>query len=314
MKKFQYSLILLLSTLFSYSQNIGIGTTSPHASAALEIKDSTKGILIPRMTMVQRNAIANPAEGLMVYQTDSTKGFWYWDGIIWKSFNSVVKETPLNVFPSNNFTLASGINSPSFLKYFGNCSQGNHVCVNNETILNNSQYCNLTIPVGITARINPESTTVIYVSDTLFLYGKISGNGANGISNSMNATTNHIGATSSGYEVESGCYYSVVGSQNLSFSWNVTQQPSSYNQSFGGIITKNVGSSNCWAPNQCNSTNGSDVFISDLLKVMHFGLDISGANGISLTSTNNGCGAGTFTGGGQGGGGLYIIAKNLVFN
>lgn len=71
----------------SIAQNIGIGTSSPHASAALEIKDSTKGILIPRMTMVQRNAIANPAEGLMVYQTDSTKGFWFYQSNKWNRIN-----------------------------------------------------------------------------------------------------------------------------------------------------------------------------------------------------------------------------------
>ena len=83
--KFLSFLFLIFCSLFSFSQNVGIGTYTPHTSAALEIKDSTKGILIPRMTMAQRNAIANPAEGLMVYQTDSTYGFWYWDGLIWKS-------------------------------------------------------------------------------------------------------------------------------------------------------------------------------------------------------------------------------------
>ena len=82
--KFLSFLFLIFCSLFSIAQNVGIGTNTPAASAALEIKDTTKGILIPRMTMAQRNAIANPAEGLMVYQTDSTKGFWYWDGI-WKT-------------------------------------------------------------------------------------------------------------------------------------------------------------------------------------------------------------------------------------
>jgi len=72
------TIFLIFSSVFSYSQNVGIGTTTPHASAALEIQDTSRGILIPRMTMAQRNAIANPAEGLMVYQTDSTFGFWYW--------------------------------------------------------------------------------------------------------------------------------------------------------------------------------------------------------------------------------------------
>jgi hypothetical protein len=86
--KFCSSLLLIFCYFFSYSQNIGIGTSTPHASAALEIKDSTKGILIPRMTMMQRNAIANPAEGLMVYQTDSTKGFWYNSMNQWKLLTS----------------------------------------------------------------------------------------------------------------------------------------------------------------------------------------------------------------------------------
>ncbi|MES2429570.1 MAG: hypothetical protein V4556_01460 [Bacteroidota bacterium] len=76
---------LLVSFAFTAKAQIGIGTNAPHASAALEIKDTTKGILIPRMKLAQRTAIANPADGLMVYQTDNTKGYWYFDGTQWKS-------------------------------------------------------------------------------------------------------------------------------------------------------------------------------------------------------------------------------------
>lgn len=90
MQKFLLFITLIFCTQFSYAQNVGIGTNVPQASAALEIKDSTKGILIPRMTMVQRNAIVNPAEGLMVYQTDSLYGFWYWGRGSWKNIiNSI---------------------------------------------------------------------------------------------------------------------------------------------------------------------------------------------------------------------------------
>jgi hypothetical protein len=85
MKKLIPSLVLLLIFFSTNGQNVGINTNAPHPSAALDITDSTKGILIPRMTMAQRNNIQNPAEGLMVYQTDSTKGFWYFDGVNWKS-------------------------------------------------------------------------------------------------------------------------------------------------------------------------------------------------------------------------------------
>lgn len=52
------------------AQNVGIGTTTPHTSAVLEIKDTTKGILIPRMTTAQRDAIVSPAVGLMILNLD----------------------------------------------------------------------------------------------------------------------------------------------------------------------------------------------------------------------------------------------------
>ncbi len=48
------------------------------ASAMLDVKSTTKGMLVPRVTTVQRTTtIANPADGLLVYDTD-TKGFWYY--------------------------------------------------------------------------------------------------------------------------------------------------------------------------------------------------------------------------------------------
>jgi hypothetical protein len=114
-----FLLFLIFCSLLSYSQNIGIGTNTPHASAALEIQDTSKGILIPRMTMAQRNAIANPAEGLMVYQTDSTKGFWYWDGSIWQAvinkqiLNSNISSnqmTRIGFSYSTNWVCPSGVN------------------------------------------------------------------------------------------------------------------------------------------------------------------------------------------------------------
>jgi len=92
MKQLLTLIFFFLFSFKSYSQNVGIGTNTPHASAALEIKDSTKGILIPRMTMAQRNAIQNPAEGLMVYQTDFETGFWYFN-TTWKKFNMTSEGT-----------------------------------------------------------------------------------------------------------------------------------------------------------------------------------------------------------------------------
>src|SRR6478609_661494 len=96
MKK-TYSLLLMI---FLISQNIkaqnifpstgaaGIGTTTPNVSSLLEIKSTTKGLLIPRMNKTQRDAIATPATGLIIYQTNSTPGFYYYNGTAWIAVSS----------------------------------------------------------------------------------------------------------------------------------------------------------------------------------------------------------------------------------
>ncbi len=63
------SCILLLSIQVSYSQT-GIGTTTPDGSSVLDVSSTDKGVLLPRITTVQRDAILNPAEGLTVYNLD----------------------------------------------------------------------------------------------------------------------------------------------------------------------------------------------------------------------------------------------------
>lgn len=78
-------LITCLMFAFGGKAQIGIGTNSPNNSAALEIRDSTKGLLIPRMNLIRRNAIASPAEGLMIYQLDNTPGYYYFDGTSWRN-------------------------------------------------------------------------------------------------------------------------------------------------------------------------------------------------------------------------------------
>jgi hypothetical protein len=52
---------------------VGIGVTSPNASAKLEISSTTQGVLFPRMTTTQRGNIASPADGLVIYNTTDNK-------------------------------------------------------------------------------------------------------------------------------------------------------------------------------------------------------------------------------------------------
>lgn len=80
-------MLLLLSALNSVAQseNVGIGTTKPDNSALLDLTSTSKGVLIPRMTLAQRGGIKSPATGLMVYQIDFFTGFYFFDGANWKS-------------------------------------------------------------------------------------------------------------------------------------------------------------------------------------------------------------------------------------
>jgi hypothetical protein len=82
MKQIFTLLAAVLVTASTYAQ-VGIGTTTPDASAALDSTPTTKGLLIPRMIETQRVGIASPATGLMVYQTDGTAGFYYYNGSSW---------------------------------------------------------------------------------------------------------------------------------------------------------------------------------------------------------------------------------------
>ncbi len=68
---------------------VGIGTITPHASSVLDVSSTTQGMLTPRMTTVQRAAIASPADGLMVYDTD-LKAFHYYNSsaATWTIINS----------------------------------------------------------------------------------------------------------------------------------------------------------------------------------------------------------------------------------
>lgn len=80
MNKFLLSLAILVSTFSITKAQVGIGTNTPHASAVLELADTTKGFLPPRMSATRKNAIASPRSGLIIYQTDSTKGLYIFDG------------------------------------------------------------------------------------------------------------------------------------------------------------------------------------------------------------------------------------------
>ncbi|MCX6268723.1 MAG: DUF1566 domain-containing protein [Bacteroidetes bacterium] len=78
-----FALLMLFSKASLAQVAVNTDGSQPDNSAILDVKSTTKGMLVPRMTLTERNAIGNPANGLMVYQTDQTPGFYYFNGTAW---------------------------------------------------------------------------------------------------------------------------------------------------------------------------------------------------------------------------------------
>ena len=118
MKKITLFTIFLFSVL-SYAQ-VGINTNTPDSSSALDIESTTGGILIPRLTETQRDAISSPATGLMIYQTDQTTGFYFYDGNAWTRIEGVAgpqgEQGPQGIQGETGPTGATGPQGPQGLQ------------------------------------------------------------------------------------------------------------------------------------------------------------------------------------------------------
>jgi hypothetical protein len=93
--------------LYNDGENIMIGTQNVEESAALTVESNQQGILLPRMTLEERDAIANPATSLLIFQTDDTPGFYYFNGTEW--INLASSNT------NNNNSSGNGSNSETLI-------------------------------------------------------------------------------------------------------------------------------------------------------------------------------------------------------
>jgi hypothetical protein len=128
MKILLFSLLITVALLIgsqSFAQTgVAINNTGADAagSAMLDVSSLTKGVLIPRMTAVQRAAIISPAKGLLVYQDDVTEGFYYYDGTAWTRLASgtYIETDPVvkainGVVKSNGSTILAAVAGTDYL-------------------------------------------------------------------------------------------------------------------------------------------------------------------------------------------------------
>ena len=93
---------IFLQSLLSYSQSVAVNTdgTPADTSAMLDVKSSIKGILIPRMSTAERQAIITPATGLLVFDNDVLT-FWFFNGVNWIEIAISSTTKAIRLYPEN---------------------------------------------------------------------------------------------------------------------------------------------------------------------------------------------------------------------
>lgn len=107
------------SSVMAQNQGVAINTdgTQADVSALLDVKSTSAGVLVPRMLMSERDLIATPATGLLIFQTDNTPGFYYFNGSAWQAVSGVGGDTDWtvtgnNMYNNNTGNTGIGTNSP----------------------------------------------------------------------------------------------------------------------------------------------------------------------------------------------------------
>ncbi len=163
----------LFISISSFAQT-GIGTTTPNASAKLDVSATDKGFLPPRVALTASNSaspITSPANGLLVYNTATagtspnnvSPGYYFWNGSAW-----------INMIGSTTSSTITGNGTTSTIANFGsviNEQTSNYTLTNSDNgeivIINSSSATTITVPslsVGFNCLIVQRGTGQITVS------------------------------------------------------------------------------------------------------------------------------------------------------
>jgi hypothetical protein len=268
-----------LLPLAARAQNVGIGTASPNASAALDITATGKGLLIPRMDSATRVGIAAPPTGLMVFQLGTTSprtrtGFYYYGGGTWL----YLPDKTASGDDLGDHTATQNLNL------------GNNLLVGNEgsSGLAISNVGNVGIGItgnGARLAVAGSEATASGAGAAIALTNTASG-GSNWLLRS-GATGTATGAGNFSIANNSGYYFNINANGNVGLSTNAPTRILDVNGNArvrglttAGVVTTDASGNLGSEPNQTLSVNGQT-------------LSISGTGGNSVTLPSGGTPSGT---------------------
>ena len=148
------AILLFLFVSTSAIAQVGINTSTPDASAALDISSTTGGLLLPRMTNQERKEISNPAAGLLVFVTDFNEGtFMFYDGSEWGTLSFSITKPGI---PGN--VVATAGNGEATISFTAPSNNGGSII---------TSYTATSDPEGITGTLSQAESGTITVSNLI---------------------------------------------------------------------------------------------------------------------------------------------------
>jgi hypothetical protein len=273
MKKILFiAVLIIIFAAAAFSQNVGVGIATPHPSAQLDISSTARGLLIPRMTSTGISSIANPAKGLLVYDSLTNQLMVNIGNSITPNWQTIVFNSGWNLTgnsgtnPANQFigstdnhplkfrinNTAAGELNPSGNIFWGlragqsNTAAYSNVAIGTDALKNNTTGLQLTA-IGDSALFNNNPTSVFNgFSNTAVGYQSLFSNATGNYNTSIG--TSSLKANTTGY------YNTAAGEQALSD--NTT---GSDNTAMGGyaLTTNNSGIENTAVGSEALRSNQS---------------------------------------------------------
>jgi hypothetical protein len=219
MKKTIYILTLLCAAT-SIQAQVGIGTTTPDASSILDATSTSKGLLAPRMTTAQRDAITSPATGLQIYNTDNaaletftgTTGEWFTlgrgNGAV--TYNTAVGVYALQNNTTGNYNTANGYEAlASNTIGYNNTANGNWALWANTTGYYNTANGYEALTYNTTGHHNTANGNYALNANTTGVYNTANGaqalqNNTTGVNNTANGNWALWSNTTGNYNTANG--------------------------------------------------------------------------------------------------------------